>query len=88
MEMTERDIKLMRTLNKYPEIKDSVIELCEIAEAEKHKPKLADDAEDMVVEDAKKLGAKILTRWAECRVDEESHVTEQMRAVHKHGKKK
>lgn len=86
--MTKRDIKLMATLNKYPEIKDSVIELCQIAEAEENKPKLADDAEDAIVEDVKKLGLKIFTRWAECRSNEESQAIEKTRTLYKHGKKK
>jgi hypothetical protein len=88
MEMTERDLKMMQTLNKYPEIKESIEELCHLAEASSNKPKLADDAEDLVVEDTRKLGAKILARWAECRACEESKTTEQSQIVHKHGKKK
>jgi hypothetical protein len=88
MEMTSRDIRIMKTLNKYPEIKDDVDELCQIAEAAHNELKLADDAEDMVVEDIRKLGAKVLTRWAEGRADKESLALEQAQPVHKHGKKK
>jgi hypothetical protein len=91
MEMTirdVRDIKIMETLNKFPAVKDGVLRLCEIASADPTKPKTADDVEDIIVQDLRKLGVNVFEGWAECRMLEESRVVEQSQRVHKHGKKK
>lgn len=88
MQMNDRDLEMMKTLNKYPEIKDGVYRICDMAEASKNKPKKADDAEEVLIEDLKGLGRNVFGRWAECRVAEESQAIEQSQVVHKHGKKK
>jgi hypothetical protein len=88
MKIKEIDLEILSTLNKYPEIKEDVVELCRMAEANAKKPKLADDAEDIIVKDLNNLGNKILTRWAESRENEETERIEAMAVVNKHGKKK
>jgi hypothetical protein len=88
MKITNGDIKLINTLNKYPEIKKGVEELCQVAEADQHKPKLADDVEDIIVEDLNKLGRAVFTRWAECRAEEAGKELQTSTPVIKHGKKK
>lgn len=83
-----RDIKIMETLNKFPAVRDGVLRLCEIASADPTKPKIADDIEDIIVQDLRKLGVHVFEGWAECRMLEESRTIEQSQRAHKHGKKK
>jgi hypothetical protein len=88
METKERNFKIVQFLDKHPEIANKILEFCKFAEADKDKPKLADDAEDLLVEDLRKFGVKLFECWAECRADEESQAIEMTQRVHKHGKKK
>jgi predicted phage gp36 major capsid-like protein len=89
MELKERDRKLLERLNKFPEIREDVEDLCRIAEAEEaNVPRRADDAEEAIVEDVRKLGTKIMQRWAEGREKVESAAAFLSGDVKKHGKKK
>jgi hypothetical protein len=89
MELKERDRKLLERLNRFPEIREDVEDLCRIAEAEEASvPRRADDAEEAIVEDVRKLGTKIMQRWAEGREKAESVEVSLSGKVKKHGKKK
>jgi hypothetical protein len=89
MEFKERDKKLIERLNKFPEIREDVEDLCRIAEAEEaNVPRRADDAEEAIVKDVKQLGTKIMQRWAEGREKAESQSVSLSGKFKKHGKKK
>ena len=88
MEITERDLKIINFLNSHPEIANKILEFFKFAEADKDKPKLVDDAEDLLIEDLRKFGVQLFECWAENRVHEESQTIEKAKMVHKHGKKK
>ncbi len=55
---------LVRRLAKHPQLKAQIEKMLDMAES-RHEIKLADDAEDFVVDEGRKLNKMFLEEWAE-----------------------
>lgn len=64
------DEELLKRLNKHPVIRDRIASLLEVVESESEDLKRADDAEDRVVDEVRRMGQEILQVWAQSQVEQ------------------
>ena len=83
-----KDLELLKIMNKHPHIKEQVRSLFLIAEADGEGLVRADDAEMKVVENVRKLGHQVLQGWAVSQEQIQAKQYEANKSVKKHGKKK
>ena len=61
----ERTEELVRRLNRHPEFRDKVESLLDIADNQDGNANNADDAEDLICEELREMGQRMLQDWAE-----------------------
>ncbi len=61
----ERAEELMQRLNRHPEFRDKVEALLDIADNKDGNANNADDAEDLICEELRVMGQRMLQDWAE-----------------------
>ena len=62
--LTQEEIHLLKQLRHHPEISQRVRSILEIAGAEKGPLKTADEVEDLLVEEMRRLGNVTMRQWA------------------------
>lgn len=68
MQLSAHDLKLMTRLNRHPALRERMERLLEVVENAAGDARLADEAEQRVIEELRRLGADTLTAWAETRL--------------------
>ena len=61
----ERGDELIQRLNRHPEFRDKVEALLDIADNKDGNANNADDAEDLICEELREMGQRMLQDWAE-----------------------
>ncbi len=79
--------KLIKRLQKYPEIRKKVEELLDLVEDPNHKYEKANAAEQALIDDLRKMGNHVMSAWAESKHDEKATQTEKDSSTKKYGKK-
>lgn len=62
--MNEKIIKLIKRLEKYPHLEARIEALLDVAENSSGKLDRADDAEEKLIVEVRKIGNELLTTWA------------------------
>ena len=62
--MEEKSIGLIERLSRYPELKTRVEQLLDVVENTRGDIELADDAEQLVVDELRGMGGELLQGWA------------------------
>lgn len=87
--MSDRRKSLEERLRDYPELKERFEAILSIAEAEGTELQRADDAEQRVIEEVRKLGNEVMHGWARRREGQNGvKLLEEGHKLTKHGKKK
>jgi ABC-type hemin transport system substrate-binding protein len=63
--LTQEEMHLLRQLRQHPEISQRVRSILEIASTEEGPLKTADEVEDLLVEEMRRLGNVTMKQWAE-----------------------
>lgn len=81
------DEALLRRLRGRPDLRERVISILEVVEAEEAGLKRADDVEDRLVEQLRRLGQEAMQSWANTQVELTEHEQRCYGGVHREGKK-
>jgi len=88
MESTKlSDEEILRGLQRHPEIKSRVAALLAVVEDSKGDLKRADDAEDRLVEELRRLGQDAMQSWAQGQVMQTEQEVRRSGRAHREGKK-
>lgn len=87
--MNEQDIALMERLNQHPKLRTRMKELLDVVENAAGDCTKADDAEQFVIDELRKMGNDALSSWAERAAEEAcDHLDKEIKGLHKDGEKK
>lgn len=67
--LSQEDQELLNRLNRRPDLKKRVESILSIAEDDGAGIEKADEAENRVIEEVRRMGNEVLTGWAESRVE-------------------
>jgi hypothetical protein len=81
------DEEIVEQLRKHPKLRDRFASLLSVVNNSQGDLKRADDAEDAVVEEMRRLGNEAMHIWAESEVAATEDETRRMNGVHREGKK-
>jgi hypothetical protein len=82
-----RSEDLVERLNRHPELRDKVEELLDIADNKSGDVNKADDAEDLIWEELREMGQKIMRDWAVRKHDRLVEESENRKELSKREKK-
>jgi len=87
--MNEQDAVLIERLNKHPKLRTRMNELLDVVENAAGDCTKADDAEQFVINELRKMGNDALSSWAETAAkDAAGNLNKEMESLSKDGKKK
>ena len=84
---TINDEELLRRLNKHPVIRQRIASLLDVVEDAGDDLKRADDAEDRVIDEVRRMGQEALQVWAQTQVDQTEEDVRCSGRAHRDGKK-
>ena len=88
MESTKvSDEEILRRLHRHPQIRSRVAELLAVVEDSNGDLRLADDAEDRLIEEMRRLGQEAMQSWAQGQVQRTEQEVRQSGRAHREGKK-
>jgi len=88
MESSEvSDEELLRGLQRHPKIRSRVAALLAVAQDSKGDLKRADDAEDRLIEEMRRLGQEVMQSWAQGQVIQTELEVRHSGRAHREGKK-
>jgi hypothetical protein len=79
--------ELVRRLEAHPHIRDRIASLLTVVQDDSGELKLADDAEDRVIEEVRRMGQEAMQAWANGQVDKATQTALEMGGTHREGKK-
>ncbi len=79
--------ELVRRLEAHPHMRERIASLLTVVEDESGELKLADDAEDRVIEEIRRMGQEAMQAWANAQVDKTTQTALQAGKTHREGKK-
>jgi len=86
--MNEQDTQLINRLNQHPSLRQRMEELLNIVENTKGDCEKANDAEQYVIDELRKMGNDALTCWADNAVDQSvEKLHQEVSGLHGKGKK-
>lgn len=74
IQLSEEEIRHIEKLRKHPELKDRITAILEISDGKQGELRSADEVEDLLIEEIRKLGNTSMKEWAkgaEARVGQE-----------------
>ena len=78
---------LVAKLDKHPWIKEWIASMLEVVENTQGDLKRADEAEERVIEEVRRMGQQVLQAWAASRVEHTEHALRQEGLASRQGKK-
>ena len=88
MESTKvSDEEIVRRLSRHPQIRSRVAELLAVVEDSNGDLRLADDAEDRLIEEMRRLGQEAMQSWAQGQVQRTEQEVRHSGRAHREGKK-
>ena len=86
--LSQEDKELLNRLNSRPDLKERVKSILSIAGDDGEGIIKADEAEERVIEEMRRLGGEVLTEWAETRIEKSDAYLPAAGDVDRSGKKK
>lgn len=84
---TLSDEEINQRLNAHPQLRERVISLLAVVEAEGEGLRRADDAEERLVEELRRMGQEAMQAWATGQVNQTEQEVRRTGQVHREGKK-
>lgn len=81
------DEELLKRLSRHPVIRERIASLLDVVEDEGDDLKRADDAEDRVVEEVRRMGQEALQAWAQRQLEQTEEDVRRSGRAHSDGKK-
>ena len=79
--------ELVRRMSGHPKLRERLASILDVVEAEEAGLKRADDVEDRLVEEIRRLGQEVMQSWAQTQVDRTEQEMRCYGGVHREGKK-
>jgi hypothetical protein len=76
-QLSQREMRLIEQLRKHPEIGDRVQSILELASNAEGSLKTADEVEELLIQEVRKLGNATMTQWA---IQAEERVSNEVKA--------
>lgn len=76
-QLSQREIRLIEQFRKHPEIRDRVQSILELASNAEGPLKTADEVEELLIQEVRKLGNATMTQWA---IQAEERVSNEVKA--------
>jgi len=81
------DEELVQRLSGHPKLRERLASILDVVEAEEAGLKRADDVEDRLVEEIRRLGQEAMQSWAQTQVEKTEQEVRCYGGVHREGKK-
>ena len=81
------DETLVKRLSKHPVLRQRLVSILQAVEAEEGGIKRADEMEDWLVEELRRLGQEVMHSWAQGQVEQSEQEIRRYGCVHREGKK-
>jgi hypothetical protein len=79
--------ELVRRLEAHPHMRDRIASLLTVVEDDSGEFKLADDVEDRVIEEVRRMGQEAIQGWANSQVEKTTQTALDSGVLHRDGKK-
>ena len=81
------DEEITRKLHLHPHIRERIVSILSVVEAEESGLKRADDAEERLVEEVRRLGQEAMQAWALGQIEQTEQEVRHTGRAHREGKK-
>lgn len=81
------DDGITRKLHAHPQIRERIVSILTVVEAEGAGLKRADDAEERLVEEVRRMGQEVMQAWALGQIEQTEQAVRRTGRAHREGKK-